>query len=262
MENMFEDAQMRGGDEQLPDNIQNIVDGAHSRALQRHPSRNELSSLRRSKIKKRKALGIRVGSKVKVFCAIGSYMGRKRTNFVKDGVVQCQQPGKYAHDEKARRKRRDKGQAARRESATQLTWTKSSRAAMARPTPSTTRWCTKTAKLSATSELIVISLKIGCIQAGSKVEVFCAIGSYMGRKRTNFVKDGVVQCRQPGKYVHDGKARRKRRDKGSSGEEGKRNTIDMDEIVPAAMVWPTQSTTRWRMQTTKLSATSRQIVSI
>ena len=69
---------------------------------------------------------------------------------------------------------------------------------------------------------------------GSKVKVFCAIGSYMGRKRTNFVKDGVVQCQQPGKYVHDGKARRKRRDKGSSGEEGKRNTIDMDEIVPGS----------------------------
>ena len=105
LENMLNRAQMNGGDEQLPDNIQAIVDGAHDRALRRHPSKNQLSSLRSSKIKKKKKeSGLRVGSKVEVYCAIGTYMGRRKTNFVKDGVVRQRQPGKYVHDGKVARR--------------------------------------------------------------------------------------------------------------------------------------------------------------
>ena len=77
---------MNGGDEQLPDNILAMVNDAQ-----------DWTNERNSKNKPKQAPlngSIRINAKVEVFCAIGTYMGVKKTNFVKEGIVFKYQTGK------------------------------------------------------------------------------------------------------------------------------------------------------------------------
>jgi hypothetical protein len=53
----------------------------------------------------------------------------------------------------------------------------------------------------------------------AKVEVFCALGTYMGRKRTNFVKDGVIQTYQSGKIIKRDVRRSAERRRGNRGQQ-------------------------------------------
>merc|ERR1712166_1627856 len=95
-----------GGDEQLPDNILNMVNDAQD-WHNKHTTSNNKGGIRRSNSGTimKPIDAIHTNAKVEVFCAIGTYMGRKKLNFVKDGIIQNYQPGKVVKREIGKRRR-------------------------------------------------------------------------------------------------------------------------------------------------------------
>ena len=85
-DDMFEGLSDEMGDQQLPDNILKMVDHAQQWTDERKATHQQRQAPTEG--------SIREGAKVEVFCALGTYMGRKKTNFVKDGVVFKYQTGK------------------------------------------------------------------------------------------------------------------------------------------------------------------------
>merc|ERR1712166_1681296 len=102
----FANENTNGGDEQLPDNILNMVNDAQDWHNE-HTTSNNKGGIRRSNSGTimKPIDAIHTNAKVEVFCAIGTYMGRKKLNFVKDGIIQNYQPGKVVKREIGKRRR-------------------------------------------------------------------------------------------------------------------------------------------------------------
>ena len=120
-DDMFAGLQQSGGDEQLPDNILAMVNDAQKwtdeNQQKKKGKKNRGGEGGGGEEGERPSGAILDNAKVEVFCALGTYMGRKRTNFVKDGVIQTYQPGKIIKRDVRRSAERRRGKGGQQEYA-------------------------------------------------------------------------------------------------------------------------------------------------